>query len=268
MATYLITWKPSRSPWPEFDSAVRDIATRGYVDERWSSGNRKDIRPGDRLFLLRQGSDHPGIIGSGESASDVYEAEHWDEERPNDTANYVDLRFDMLVHPEDVLPRSELMTGRLANVNWNTQSSGIQLIPGAALELEAKWQAHLASLGLEVGTIAEEVKAPESYFEGGTTRVSVNRYERSAPARRACIDHYGVDCAVCGLSFEQRYGTIGRGFIHVHHLVPRSQVGENYELNAVTDLRPVCPNCHAMLHRGGKTRTIDELKRAVASVAA
>jgi 5-methylcytosine-specific restriction protein A len=44
--------------------------------------------------------------------------------------------------------------------------------------------------------------------------------------------------------------------------VPISTIGEEYQLDPVKDLVPVCPNCHAMLHRGidGKVLTVEELK--------
>lgn len=48
----------------------------------------------------------------------------------------------------------------------------------------------------------------------------MNRYERSAEARRACMTHHGTSCAACGFSFEGRYGEIKEDFIHVHHVVP------------------------------------------------
>lgn len=49
------------------------------------------------------------------------------------------------------------------------------------------------------------------------------------------------------------------GLIHVHHLKPLGEVGEGYLLDPVADLRPVCPNCHAMLHRRKPALGIDEL---------
>ena len=64
------------------------------------------------------------------------------------------------------------------------------------------------------------------------------------------------------MSFEDKYGEIGTGFIHIHHIVPISEIGKEYEINYKTDLVPVCPNCHAMLHRkvNDRTLTIEELK--------
>jgi predicted HNH restriction endonuclease len=46
----------------------------------------------------------------------------------------------------------------------------------------------------------------------------------------------------------------------VHHLRPLSGIAEEYEIDPVEDLRPVCPNCHAMLHRKTPPYTIDELR--------
>jgi 5-methylcytosine-specific restriction protein A len=87
-------------------------------------------------------------------------------------------------------------------------------------------------------------------LEGTLKQVWVNRYERNPEARAGCIAVYGVDCAVCGFNFEKQYGEIGRGYIHVHHLVPLASIGKTYRIDPIADLRPVCPNCHAMLHRG------------------
>src|SRR5690606_11761611 len=98
------------------------------------------------------------------------------------------------------------------------------------------------------------------YREGSVRQVLVNAYERDRAARQACIRHYGLACTVCGLMFEERYGPLGAGFIHVHHVVPLSQLGSGYELDPIRDLRPVCPNCHAMLHRQRPPLSIEELR--------
>jgi len=106
---------------------------------------------------------------------------------------------------------------------------------------------------------AGEVHTDEDHPEGSTVRVEVDRIERDGNARKACVDYYGLACSVCGLVFESEYGEIGRGFIHVHHLLPLAAGGER-DTDPVADLRPVCPNCHAMLHRKRPPFTIDELR--------
>ena len=61
------------------------------------------------------------------------------------------------------------------------------------------------------------------------------------------------------------YGELGKDFIHVHHIVPLNTIGEEYKVDYKNDLIPVCPNCHAMLHRklNNKYYSIEELKSIV-----
>lgn len=107
----------------------------------------------------------------------------------------------------------------------------------------------------------DEIEDSEGYIEGALKKVFVNRYERDGNAREKCIAAHGCKCAVCGLDFEKMYGEIGRGFIHVHHIVPISSIGEEYQIDPVKDLIPVCPNCHAMLHRQEPPFSVDGLKK-------
>ncbi|OES30823.1 HNH endonuclease [Alteromonas macleodii] len=106
----------------------------------------------------------------------------------------------------------------------------------------------------------EEVQYPEIYEEGATKKVSVNIYERNSEARRKCIAKYGYSCQVCEFDFEEKYGELGKEFIHVHHLVPLSDIKKEYKLNPTKDLVPVCPNCHAMLHKTQPPLLIEQLK--------
>ncbi|MBO4379570.1 MAG: EVE domain-containing protein [Muribaculaceae bacterium] len=101
-----------------------------------------------------------------------------------------------------------------------------------------------------------------SYPEGATMQVTINKYERNRDARMKCIAVHGYTCKVCGIDFEKTYGKLGKGFIHVHHIVPLATIGKIYEIDPVNDLVPVCPNCHAMLHRLGNDNvlTIEELR--------
>ncbi len=100
-------------------------------------------------------------------------------------------------------------------------------------------------------------------FEGAKKNVIVNTYERNPKARNICISHWGSQCVVCNFNFLKVYGAIGYNFIHVHHLVLLSEIGCSYQLDPIKDLRPVCPNCHAMLHTSNPPLNIEELQRII-----
>lgn len=126
----------------------------------------------------------------------------------------------------------------------------------------------LGEYGKAIATLAserqllypDELEPGLKYAEGAKKQIRVNAYERNPKARAACVKHHGYDCAVCGFNFESRYGALGREFIHVHHLKPLALTDRDYRLDAVADLRHVCPNCHAMLHRSTAVLSIEELR--------
>jgi len=103
----------------------------------------------------------------------------------------------------------------------------------------------------------------ENLKEGGRIKVSVNSYERNEKARQLCLKHHGYLCKVCNFDFEKTYGEIGKEFIHVHHIVDLATINKEYKVDPINDLVPVCPNCHAMLHKKKPAYTIKELKRII-----
>jgi predicted HNH restriction endonuclease len=111
----------------------------------------------------------------------------------------------------------------------------------------------------------DEVTSEEIFREGAVRQVSVNAYERDPKARQKCIDHYGLSCSVCSFNFGEFFGGLGKGFIHVHHLRPISEIAKEYEVDPVKHLRPVCPNCHAMIHRRSPPLSIEELQVLVSN---
>jgi hypothetical protein len=104
-----------------------------------------------------------------------------------------------------------------------------------------------------------------TYSEGSVKQVRVNRFERDEHARTACIRHHGTTCKVCGVDLTSVYGPVAAGFIHVHHLLQLSDIRSDYTVNPVEDLVPVCPNCHAIIHRHNPPYSIREVKRFVSS---
>ena len=108
--------------------------------------------------------------------------------------------------------------------------------------------------------LPEEISETEGAYEGARKQISVNTYERDRTARDKCLQHYGTSCAVCAQDMSEIYGPAAAGLIHVHHLKPLSEIKEDYRVNPIADLRPVCPNCHAVIHRGKPAYKIEEVK--------
>ncbi|MCP4545399.1 MAG: HNH endonuclease [bacterium] len=111
--------------------------------------------------------------------------------------------------------------------------------------------------------LPEEIVQSGPLVEGAVRSIMVNAYERSPEARRRCIEAHGTACSICRCSFGAVYGLEADGYIHVHHVRPLSEVNGEYVVDPVNDLRPVCPNCHAVLHLGGQCRSIEEVRRMV-----
>ena len=114
----------------------------------------------------------------------------------------------------------------------------------------------------------------EIIVEGSTKTKSVKVKERSSKLREAAIEHYSVSgkirCAVCDFCFEDFYGEIGKGFIEIHHEKPIYQYDdeglETLISEALKSLKPVCPNCHRMIHRDSKEPiSVAELKTLIKS---
>jgi 5-methylcytosine-specific restriction enzyme A len=107
----------------------------------------------------------------------------------------------------------------------------------------------IKAVGMFLSLLNVEQILFEGKEEGAKYITTSNRYERSRVNRELCLLAHGYECKICGMSFERTYGELGKNYIHVHHIIPVSQMGGSYIINPETDLIPVCPNCHAMLHR-------------------
>jgi 5-methylcytosine-specific restriction protein A len=257
MSSYLFTWNPKKWKWFDLSQAVYETNVEGFYRNVWTCGTTRKIEPGDRAFLMRLGVPPKGIMGSGEVVSHPYKHPHWDSERAKrgDLALGVDIDFDVL-NETPILVENVLRNGELAGHNWFPQASGTMIPESIATKLETIWFRI-------TGKQFEQSNNEERSFlhtEGKRRNRLIKTYERNPKAREDCIRSHGIVCSVCDLNFEDKYGDIGRGFIHVHHIVPVSKKSEEYKIDPFNDLRPVCPNCHAMLHKRTPPYGIEELK--------
>lgn len=261
MNTYLFAWNPNKWNWITLEESISELVGTGKVIEKWSCQSHKSIKPGDRAFLVRVGVPPKGIIGSGFVTTFPFLSPHWNGEDRN--VYRVGIQFDVLLNAdeEQILTLDELNHGELARQNWTPQSSGISIKPEIVDELEQVWFNFVTTHNLRHNPFfAKDIEEQTVYTEGTPSQITQTKYERNPYARKKCIEHYGTSCSVCGFNFEQIYGEIGKNFIHVHHLTQVAKVGKTYSVDPVKDLRPVCPNCHAMIHRRKDAITIEELK--------
>jgi 5-methylcytosine-specific restriction enzyme A len=247
MAYFLFTWdsKPSEIAWAE--EMADKFAVQGKLQHHWSTGNTRKVKRGDRAFLLRQGLEPRGIIGYGTVVSDKpYEDENWNKEKGGKKL-YVDIEWTRF-SVDPIVPQQRLITADVyQDVYWTPRKSGIQLPESAGISLENDLQAICSTPQMM------------AFFEGALRRITTNTYERNPHARKACIEYYGTRCAICGLNLSDRYGPEADGLIHVHHRNAISEANSTYQVDPIKDLRPVCPNCHAVIHRRKQPFSIEEV---------
>ena len=262
MSTYLLTWVQENWSWQDLESDIEKFRRRGQLFEPWSCGVTKKIEVDDRLFLIKLGNEPRGIVASGWAASIPYLDDHWDPQKAEQgqKALYVGVKFDTILRPAECFPFRRLEDRIYSEMNWSPQASGVTIGNDIAAKLEDDWATFLRRPKIDREFLfPDEAEAKTTFYEGAVRTSTVNYYERDPQAREACINHYHPICQVCEFDFEKTYGEIGIGFIHVHHLKPLSEIGKRYELNPIEDLRPVCPNCHSMLHKRKPAYSIEEL---------
>lgn len=261
MDTYLFLWNPKRWAWTNLEDNIQEVYRTGKCPEDWNCGNTKSIDVGDRAFVVKVGGEPRGIMASGFVTSKPFMKKHWENE--NKEVLYVDIIFEALLNPtkEPILTIDILKQGKMASQQWTPQASGISVKQELVDQLEAVWFDFLTTQKIRYNPfILHEDERQKTYTEGIANQVTLTRYERNLFARKLCLQNQGYSCTVCGFNFEQVYGDIGKEFIHVHHLTQIAKIGKEYNVDPMSDLRPVCPNCHAMLHRKKDGVSIEYLK--------
>lgn len=263
MSHYLLKWNPSKWPAEKFGEYFEKFELGEPL--RWACGTTQKIVPGDSFYLMKTGKSDGGIIGSGSILSAPFDEKSYDKEKAltEKTALFVKVKFDYLAKLGAATPiaRHELDAPELTATVWDVQGSGKTIPNEVAKALTALWASRVE---IQEFTSPDELDpATGTLPEGAKKTITVNAYERNHEARRRCLNHWGYNCSVCQFRFDLAYGSLGKNYMHVHHLRPLAIVGGKYEVDPISDLRPVCPNCHAMLHRTSPPKSIEELQNIV-----
>lgn len=136
MNTFLFVWNPKRWKWEDIEQSIEQVDKTGKCSKRWSCGSRKSIEPGDRIFLVKVGTQPKGIIAAGFATTRRFSYKHWSGE--NKEAFYIDIDFEVLLNPDEepILTLDILKARNLSTQNWTPQSSGILLGPNLSRNLK------------------------------------------------------------------------------------------------------------------------------------
>jgi predicted HNH restriction endonuclease len=114
-------------------------------------------------------------------------------------------------------------------------------------------------------TLLDPVELLYESMEGRKAlREHIVRERDTALIRRFKDNLRSFVCSVCNFDFEKVYGEIGKTFIEAHH-VEAIGLREAEQTTALTDLIPVCANCHRMLHRRSPPYLPNDLTTMMAS---
>lgn len=172
------------------------------------------------------------------------------------------IDFQVNSHPVDCISPSEWPEEIWRKVNLKVTKAPFEIGTGQDYgDLVLHYGQLTLGMILSLSDIVPLEDSSFGYKEGAEQSVLTKKYERNRLNRELCLQRKGYKCSICGFDFSATYGTIGERFIHVHHVVPVSQIGPDYIINPVRDLVPVCPNCHAMLHRKDPPYLPEELKQ-------
>jgi 5-methylcytosine-specific restriction protein A len=258
MTAFLYTWNPKLWNWSDQQNAIYRINNNKLYDTEWSCGNTKRIEIGDLFFLIRLGVEPKGIIGCGYITSEPYLLPHWDEVKASEGKQT--LRTDSLFKALSDKPIFCLsyLQNNYPTYDWTPRSGGASIPEAIATELFSIIQQNKKFDFLP--TTQEEIRL---YAEGKVKEVTLKTYDRNALAREVCIEHHGYNCTVCNFNFAAVYGLLGTNYIEVHHLKQLADIGEEYQIDPIKDLRPVCSNCHRMLHKERPPFSIEELQEKI-----
>lgn len=252
MNSFLITFKPdTESPrlgWSlkSIQELARKLLKRGHVTDPWRFRNQKDVKPGDRVFLLMQGKHGPALIGYG-TADELSGVENG---RP-----WRNINFLRLVDPaaQDVLAQKRDLIAIRGAAPWlHVQTSGVLLPRDIAAKMESlvvKGRTALSGIRTDIWVNglrdAEEgdLRLREHYSRERSRRLVVSKI-------RETLERHGkLECEVCDSDLTLIYGDWGNKAIECHHRIPLATAARTRK-TSLRDLALICANCHRVLHGG------------------
>ncbi len=235
MEAVILAWDPDRPVWAgSHAAAVRTVQAAGLLRQPWAFPTA--LRPAPDLdvwFVIIGGrsamcglSGHGTVGWVGPVAADAATIE-------------VAVDVDLLLPLGDQVALTRLVE----DLPELRLQEGVQPVDRAtARTLRRLWT---GATQPERGALEP---TPGSLPSRAVRRVLTNTYEQDPELRRTVLAHRGSACQACGLDMEQRYGTVARDLVQVHHVTPLGFVDGDYEIDPLSDLVPLCGSCHVVAH--------------------
>ena len=238
---------PANKKYYDYESAFNELKE---ID--WKTNNYK-FKIGDIVYLYATKPEMKikiaAIVTKINISADqvIDDSKFWVGENIYTNATYTRLKF-----VENI--NSDLYT--LKNLNNQYEISG---------NIQNPRKIYSENLINDLNTKIKKVSITNALYTEGKKIISLNnRYERNKYAREKCIEIHGVNCKICDFNFEEKYGEHAKGFIHVHHIKKISDISHEYIVDPESDLIPLCPNCHSVVHMNKfQEMSIDEIKRLI-----
>jgi hypothetical protein len=138
------------------------------------------------------------------------------------------------------------------------------------------WRGRFPQLGwARISGISQipDIDPLQSFAEGDRNIRRHLAIERNSRLRPVAKEYWRgklgrLRCLACGFDFEKRYGLVGAEFIEMHHDKPLGE-RKGIRRTKVRDLKPLCSNCHRMVHREPRNAlSLRVLKRVLRPTAA
>lgn len=271
MKNYLSYWTPENAH-GDFDRGL-------LFDSAWNSRYNK-VKPGDTLWMVTSEDKSLILLGKGDVQESIPQSEakknhpilggreFWPQE------NKWPIYWVLIKDPKpltwvpitDIAPQLTFESKTNSRMyedpsKWGNALQTLRtLTPESVLLLQAR-------LGLDSagGSLELEIQEPETpeeleaRKEGKETLRSHLHRERLSYFRdqklREAIKPYR--CEACEMTFEGRYGSIGKNFIEVHHKNP---IADGERETKLEDLALLCSNCHRMIHKTENLSDIESFK--------
>lgn len=191
-ATFL-TWNPARFTMSEQEWARGAELTRLGEPARWhwSVGRHVNIPRGRRVFLLRQGSGHRGVIAAGITTSTPEPGQHFTDS--SKATNGIDVSWDaMVVDPAEPLSVHDLLA-EVPGIPWNNiQGSGTSTLDDEAVDrIENLWARRLADEDHPVG-LRRARPAGQGWESDSAVRRAIEDYAQDLLTAHFVADGWAV----------------------------------------------------------------------------